>query len=394
MSKISRIVIKLHTDINIFTIVKTYLLRTISDKLYIYIDDRIEDISINNNIKHLLFIMNRFGIFIDKIIKYTDYYNIIRIYIHRYIKYSDILIKPNFNDINENIYLNDYKLFFEHYNNLTISLICDKNSKTNYIIYDKGYYDELFILTVIDDSENISYCPYDKTYISINNDIVQLLKTKYCFRYPEYVLCNIINSIDNYTKTNNININDIPIKYLYQINVENIIDIIKDYNLINNYIINITDNIDNVNNNNLYIIENPINIILSNNKTINLHNTSINLTKSLYIGNNNYEFTPDGNKYKLKYIGNVYIKLINNKIHGSFKNKTKNKNKKYANWVPSINPINKTCFIIEDSKTIIAIYYNNDIAKKKFLMFNNKLYIIHFNNDSNNYSYLIPFIKN
>lgn len=398
MSKISRICIKLPNDINIFTIVKSYLLKKISDKLYIYIDDSIYDSDIDDNIFKLITMMNNFGIYVDCIIRYSDYYNISRIYIHRLIKSANIKIITDFSNPKKDIYLNDYNLLSTNYYNLKILLISNTYPDFNYIIFDKGTYDELFLITVIDDSEKISYLPIDNKNNNITDKIKNILSTNLHFKYPEPVLFDITTLINNYinihsnthSNKSNLSILDLLMNQLYKLNVDNIIDIIKNHELINNYAVNITTSIDNINSNTVYVIENPINIMLSNNKIISIHNTIINLTNKLYIENtSNYDFTHEGSKFNLKYAGNIYIKYLDNNLYGTFRGIIKKKKKISTKWIPNIKPINQTCYKIEDSKTIIAIYSNFDITTKQFIHINNKIYLFDFNTNHNEYSSLI-----
>lgn len=397
MSKISRLHIKLPDDINIFTIIKSYLLKKISDKLYIYIDDRLSDPNIDDNINKLIMIMNTFGIYIERIIRYSEYYNIFRIYIHRLNKLNNIKIITDFNDPKKDIYLNDYKLLSTSYYNLTILLISDKYPDFNYIIFDKGVYDEYILLTIMDDSEKISYLPVDTTYNNyVFDNIKNILMQKLYFRYPEPVLSDITSLINNYNNTyrntNNLSILKIPIDKLYKLDINNIINIIKHHEIINDYIVNITHNIDNINSNTVYIIEHPINIILSNSKTVNIYNSIIHVSNKLYIENiYNSDFTPEGVRFNLKYIGNVYIKSLNNNIYGTFHSilKKKKKNKVSTKWIPDIKPINQTCYKINDSDQTIAIYSTFDITTKQFIHLNNKIYLFDFNINPNEYSRLL-----
>ena len=387
MSKISRIKIKLINDINIFIIVKAYLLRKISNKLYIYIDDRIYIPTINEDIDKMISIMNNFGIHIDNVIRYSEYYNIAHIYIHRLIKLNSIQIIPEFNNPNKDMYLNDYKLFFNNYDSIKLSLICDKKTNTCYDIYDNTLYDEIFLLLLIDYSENVSYIPIDYKYNPLMNTIKNVLSDKLYFNYPEYVLSNITQLINNY-QTHQLSILNIPLVNLYETDIDIIIEIIKNNKLINNYIINTTDIIENIDNNTVYLINNPININLLNNKTISINNKIINVSNNLYI-DNNCNFTQEGKNVKLKYGGIIHIKNIDNMLYGKFKSSTKNKKKISTNWIPYIQPLNKTCFELEDTKQIIGLYYNFDITTKYFIKIHNHTYILNFNKNPNEYSCLV-----
>jgi len=394
MSKISRLKIKLPNDINIFTIIKVYLLKKISNKIYIYIDDRICDSSMNDNIDKIVSILNNFNICIDKIIKYSEYYNIIRIYIHRLIKFNNIQLIPDY-ESKKNIYLDDYKLFSNKYNTLKISLISDKSTNFNYTIIDHNIYDETFLLLVIDYSENISYIPIDNIYSVINTTIRNILSDKLYFTYPEPVLSNITHSINNYMSINNdntniISINNISLEYLYRLSIDNIIDIISNNVLIDNYIINTTKYIDDINNNTACFIENPINVILSNNKTINIYNHIININKQIYIENKDNSIFSNDNNIKLKYGGMIRITTNqNNKLYGKLTGKSKKKKKLSTHWIPYNNPVNKTCFILEDSKQTIGLYSNFDISTKYFINIYNKIYMFKFNVNPLEYSSLI-----
>jgi hypothetical protein len=184
---------------------------------------------------------------------------------------------------------------------------------------------------------------------------------------------------------------DIPLDVCHKLGIDTIIDIVKNNISTDNYTVNTTKCFANVNDNTVYLIENPINIILTNNKTINIYNNSINITNNIYIENNNNIFTNERINIKLKYDGMLHIHKQNNQLFGTLYDLSKKKKKKKNSnvWIPQNKPLNKTCFIFENSKKTIGIYSIFDISTKYFIKIFNNIYMFNFNDISQQYSSLI-----
>ena len=215
-NKISRIKIKPNENITIYIIFIINLISDISNKLYIYIDDRTYDTkTVQKTIDNILNILRNFNIRLpDKIIRYSDYYETTRIYLHQLIRLKKTLINYNSNPQPDDLFM-----FISNIEKIKIFLNQDDTSdnliyKSKYdnLLYDNGWYRDILIETIIDHSENIDYIIDSRLTNTINigsnsENLFEINKniiTKICnilnFSQPDIVFTNITDNLDNFGK--------------------------------------------------------------------------------------------------------------------------------------------------------------------------------------------------
>src|SRR5947208_1111698 len=95
--KISRIKIKILEKINMWDLCVSKFLSNITDKLYLYIDDRsIDEKIVQKNIDNVFQLMKLFEIKQpDMVIRYSSYHEIACIYLHRLVKLKKVVLDYN-----------------------------------------------------------------------------------------------------------------------------------------------------------------------------------------------------------------------------------------------------------------------------------------------------------
>lgn len=228
-NKTARIKLKPFEKINIYNIFMIKILTDMSDKLYLYVDDRTSDAQIvQKMIDDIFNTLRKFNVKIpDIVIRYTDYYETAWVYLHRLVQMRETLL--NYNSTQR---ADDLHALLKN-NKMAIFLVQDPNdteSKTRYdnILYDNGWFRDIFIEAIIDDAEKIDYKLDDNGSKMIKNDnigsnriidtqmpsagdfvkINKTITTRLCdilkFNRPACVLTNITDNVENlkYWKNN------------------------------------------------------------------------------------------------------------------------------------------------------------------------------------------------
>ena len=216
-NKIGRFKLNLFENINIYTILMIKMLSDLTDKLYMYIDDRsIEPDNLNIKIDEINNNLKLFNINITiSIIKYTDYYKIAWIYIYRLVYMNKTILNYNSNqeydDINKLLLTDKIKIYLYDDTN--------KTDRNNNILYDHGWFRDIFIESIIDDIIKIDYIFDDILSKSLLNNLINInhyLTDKICtilnFNRPTIILQKYTDTISNLKQgeyLNNTKLNDI-----------------------------------------------------------------------------------------------------------------------------------------------------------------------------------------
>jgi len=189
----ARLIVKIIENIDIYDILIAYMLSEMSDKFFLYIDDR--DFkntmsSIDSKIKNILDVMNKFGIRIDGTIRYTDYYDTVWVYLHRLAQQKKVTVKSNSEYIHDNTYN-----ILQNKNRVKIMLnnsYCSYSHSDN-LLYDSGWFRGSFIELIIDDSERTTYCT--DNHIDGNKNIAVNLTELLGLNRPTFVLQHVVDAI-------------------------------------------------------------------------------------------------------------------------------------------------------------------------------------------------------
>ena len=79
--------------------------------------------------------MENFNIYPDNIIRYSDYYQIAWVYIHRLVKCKNVIIESNLNDLEGD----DLQTITRNHRNIKIVLKTNELSESNSVIYDNEW---------------------------------------------------------------------------------------------------------------------------------------------------------------------------------------------------------------------------------------------------------------
>jgi hypothetical protein len=240
MIKISRIKFKACDNIiSIYDVLIIYKLRYISDKLILYVDDRDRLNYDQKKVDDMVCILKKFNLKFDCVIKYTHYYNIAWIYIHKLALQQKITLNTNqhnnqYNEQNKdlcdniknNIKNNNLELLFKNKNSIKIFLE-DYTVMNRYdnMLYNNGWFRELFLELIIDDSENITYCVAatddpnifaDKigAMTKINNKITVELVEYLKLTKPTVILDEFIEKLNILKKQENAALNGVKLNEL------------------------------------------------------------------------------------------------------------------------------------------------------------------------------------
>lgn len=220
--KNARIKIKTCDKITIFDILVIKTLIDISDMLYLYVDDRTTDSSETQTmIDNFLNTLNQFGIKAPvTILRYSDYYNIAWVYLHRLVKKRKALLNynetPKYSDLNTVMRNRHVKIFL--YNddssgsdeeNNTITSFVEKHNiehvdRYDNILYDSWWFRDVFIETVIDDAENVTLSLPDddpRDICSVKEKIRKSVVKYLNFTSPVIVLTSLIERIEEIHNT-------------------------------------------------------------------------------------------------------------------------------------------------------------------------------------------------
>ena len=223
--KIARFKIKIFNTLKLYDIFLIKILRSISDKLYLYVDDRkiknnddINNINNTNNIinkitsdefshkkkiDEILTMLKLFDVTVDNVIMYSEYYDIVWLYIQKLIMTSKLFIKHNkygtnviantyntcntfniFDDVSRNID-NDLRIirFYREY--ISVSLINENislkneqlksNFYMNHTLYEYGWYREVLLTVIMDDSERVNII-IDDTLLTNKHSNIKIIQ--------------------------------------------------------------------------------------------------------------------------------------------------------------------------------------------------------------------------
>lgn len=157
-NKIARIKLKPFEKINIYNVFMIKILTDMSDKLYLYVDDRTSDAqTIQKMVDDTFNVLRKFNVKLpDVVIRYTDYYETAWVYLHRLVTMRKTLLNYNSSQRSDDLQVllrtNKIKIFL-------MQDPTDTESKTRYdnILYDNGWFRDIFLETIIDDAEKIDY---------------------------------------------------------------------------------------------------------------------------------------------------------------------------------------------------------------------------------------------
>jgi hypothetical protein len=383
--KIGRIKLKINSNISIYDIFIYKLLSDTTEKIYLYIDDRIIGTAsrssgigiLQKKINEMLHILTKFNLKLpDKIIKYTDYYATAWIYLHRLVQKNEALL--NYNVVHKNddlqtiLFTNKVKIFLV--NTLDTNNIV--NDRYNFILYDNGWFREIFIETIMDDAEQVTYI-LDERYMDnssnmskVNKLLATKLKEVLKFNYAHAVLTNISETIEKLKTTISAypTINDFTVDQIISIgmNFQQISEMIEKQDItLKNRIINCIDlTNDNPDDNSEFVFNkkcliDPVKIRMNEERIVDIDNVMVKV-ENVYLDYADFYSSirienDDVISIKIKYIGHVQIKKDNESITGVWTKADKKKKRK--TFVKSIVLTNSQSVINEYifSKTVSAL---------------------------------------
>jgi hypothetical protein len=336
-NKITRIKLKPLEKINIYNIIIIKMIIDMSDKIFLYVDDRDYDAHvIQKSIEDFYNILRKFNIKVpDMVIRYTDYYETVRIYLHRLIKLKKIAMNNNLipkqDDLH--IFMKTRKLKLYFYDK-DVNKDVDKDN----ILYDNEWIRDIFIETIIDDSEKVNFMIEDYQNIMIG-DIINKNKnliTNICdtlqFNRPKYILTNIIDVIRNISKIipecNIPTLNNLSIEQIIEmkIDIKDIRQMIENNDItLNKYILDCNDSDD--------VLIDPIKIEF--NDEINNKKETI---KEIYLDKTEFNEIQKNSNFKIRFLGSV--NYSDDGFVWICDRKKKKKIKKQINkWIPCIDNV-------------------------------------------------------
>ncbi len=359
MNQIYRYKLSSNDSLSIIDIILAHQNYHSNNSFYIYVDDRFTlDTVYNNKIK----LLEEFGIFATKVIKYSDFDNILWIYLNRLIQLGEAYIADSCTNTNNDI--KKIKLTSE------LRVMC-----RDMILFDNNIYHDTFYDIIIDDIERISsIAVIDEKLIGRVEIIGEALK----LNKPLITIVDCVEKIKINKSKYDLSLADIDVKDILKlgITIDNLIDILNDKININDYIIKIHDfeqveeNISGV------YIHNPIAIKLTEPKSISLWDKTICIDDECIYMEKTVINTVLSNKVKLKYAGCIKIEKdkAQNYVGHWEESKNKSKSKTVIHWLP------QSAILLDDLN--IAIY-SKQILKDKInlLKINNSYYL--FNGETN-----------
>ncbi|AYV77583.1 MAG: hypothetical protein Dasosvirus9_7 [Dasosvirus sp.] len=360
MKQISRYIICQKVDI--YDIVNIHSLKK-DNEFYLYIDDRESFI----DIQMILNDLEMYDIVPQKVIRYSDYYEIAWIYMYFMINKDHAIIEYN------GLTCNDQYLFQEHKNDIKILIKVDS---LYHNIYDRGWFREIVLSTIIDDSESVSCCSINTDHIinnNIRNKIIEYLSLSSCSTMkPECRKGNLSN---------------FSIADLHQSGLT-VQHMISGHNLILECQNTFSENSDNQEH--AYGIIDCVDVALTNSKKIMMYGKEVNIKDKIYIKNsqqiNNYleKKTIESLKIKLFRAGILSITVSQNdrSLIGTFQQSKSKKDRlrltENVYWIPSIEHHSKK-YTLENMR--VAIYCTGKITDKKIIKIFNEYFIISKNDE-------------
>ena len=368
-NRTARIKLKSCDKLNIYDIYMIKILTTMATKIYLYIDDRtIDENTIQKMISNTYDLLHKFDVKLpDVVIRYTDYYTIAWIYLHRLVMMGKTILNYNSSQCAD-----DLQVFLST-NKIKIFLIpdpvdTDNNIQHNGILYDNGWFRDIFIEMIIDDAENVDYMideikkmPTQNNFIKINKTFIQHVCNILKFKQPTCVLTQTQENIEilrTYEQKNSnttkyiLTLNDLTLdqigkigicmdhvhdmihnhdislqKYITQINTTSqTVDTYKSPDIIANWLIDpIKIDLDEIRTFNIAGIQTQIGAIYMESTDLALFEKD-----SALINNNNISF-------KIRFIGSILINKINEQYVCKWSNDNKKKKKmqkQLLKWIP------------------------------------------------------------
>ncbi len=413
MKKIARIKFKPYDQMNIYDILIINALTDMCEVLYMYIDDRYN--FLEQELDHTLKCLKKFNIEISQVIKYTDYYNVCWIYLHKLTMQKKVVFNYNYSKR-----VNDLQYFRSNKNNIKIFLDNDTSCITNLntnesnffmtnnnrydnLLYDKGWIREIFLELIIDDSEKIDFLIDQTLYFlsddnplsvksinlstisNINKNISTRITKILKLSRPKYVLQEFMVNICEYQRYkkklkisssyehlngfifDNLSLNNISNMGINTNKIKSIISenesVIDKNNKIEKLLLEhliccdeniILDESVFIQNEKTFCIIDPVEVILDEPKYITILNYKIIFKEMIYVEKTMINKQNTLN-IRLKYIGALKVYLENNVYHGKWlKSYKKKKIKYFPKWLPSHN------FVDPCSSFNISRFYTKD----------------------------------
>ena len=345
-----------NNELNIYEILTVYHYQKNNYRIVLCINDKTTGTQICND--NIIQTLNRLGLKIDNIVKYSEYYNIAWIYTHRLL----ITKKLKTYDLNGSII--DLPCIIKNNTNITFK-IHDGNSE--YIIYECGLFREIFINILIDDiqkidnhvnistpditSDNISTNIYN-LYSAIFNNILKLNSSL----IDNLKFIDINNDYGSLQKLMNCGF-DIEDIYKMSTNVD----------FQNTYIYC-------CNSNPKKCIINPIKIKINEPRKVTLDDKTIEIKNNIYIDNKvNINLGCNKKSIKMKGVGIINIDIVNKT--GSWEKMKKKRNSDLLYWIPEADVSEFVC----DDGVTVAIN-KQEIANAKVFKIQSEYYVIDCNN--------------
>lgn len=378
--KISRIKAKHYNKMDIFDLLVIKTLSLMTNKIYLYVDDRsLSACETQTEIDGYLSLFRKFKIKLpDAILKYSDYYQTARAYIHYLIKTKKALLNYNtthkYNDFNTIMRNPNTKVFLNSdsdfpsslplsevtmiFDNCPSQVFAEKQEpilhidRYDYILYDKHteWYRDVFIEAIMDDSEMVE-CVFEDYDINITAEsatktrdyLRTCLMKEIKLQKPTIVLSSLISSICRIKRDSIVRLDKSLL--ITDLSLDQIVDADIDLSKIRemveletisienspiNYVVNCNDN-DHVcdeEKNKVVLLINPIVVYLSKEKLVQVDNITTRIN-TIYLNFNSCELDNMQNKSKItiriKGIGSLRIDL-----NSLTESKSKYCNEKYS----------------------------------------------------------------
>lgn len=331
----TRIKFKCYDQINMIDILTMHTMINNSSIMYIYIDDRnCSDSYGSDNGLHKYFnfsdetlsLLKKMNLDIDRkyIVRYSEYYNLAWVYIHKLLMNNKAFIETD-----QRNQWNDYDNITKNKNNLKIYLTDERNDKymdkCNNLLYNNGWFREAFLELIMDDSHQIDYLIDGKV-----NSLSKLTKILN-LHTPHLGIDKDLNSSKDQilrqinVDTSQYNIFDLSLENMchLKMDIHTIVHILEEgkYYFDDIYVECIVNKT-----NDLWCLIDPIKIMLDKPKNIE----TLMISDHLYI--ERYDCL-DKKNIRLKHAGALYIYIENNVYRGKWlKSSKKKKIKKMFEW--------------------------------------------------------------
>ncbi|VBB18672.1 hypothetical protein YASMINEVIRUS_1203 [Yasminevirus sp. GU-2018] len=200
---ISRFKLKNPDKLTIYDLFIVKMLSETSTKMCMYVDDRTASAyDVQKMVEDTLNVMRSFGITMPEVVRYSDYYDTAKIYLHRLLTLKKAVVNYNTTsrptDLSVMAKSKSMKIF---YSDQTQSQIQNQSTEDRYedrydnILYDSGWYRDVFFETIIDHAENVtSIVDDDRT--EKEKKLVSALRVIFDFREPTKVLTTLVSDIN------------------------------------------------------------------------------------------------------------------------------------------------------------------------------------------------------